>query len=228
MYVEGAIKNVEIAQELFPDWICLFYIGNGVPKRITEKLSTMNNVELVYVGESENALSMFWRFRVIQDKEVDVMVSRDVDSRLSIREKEAIDEWLESDSTFHIMRDHPYHDVPILGGMWGTKVNDEIRELFKTQTDILVPTLNSIPLDELNEKGYDQYFLWNMIYPKVVEDSIAHDAFFNQKYKNSVDFPSRRKYNGVCFIGQVFDENDNYGGECDHDLDVLRKAEILV
>ena len=27
--------------------------------------------------------------------------------------------WLDSNLTFHVMRDHPHHRTEILGGMWG-------------------------------------------------------------------------------------------------------------
>ena len=49
------------------------------------------------------------------------MISRDADSRLSLREKEAVEKWINSDKDFHIMRDHPHHYYPILGGTWGFK-----------------------------------------------------------------------------------------------------------
>lgn len=32
-----------------------------------------------------------------------------------------MEQWLASNKTFHIMRDHPNHDTPILGGMWGAR-----------------------------------------------------------------------------------------------------------
>jgi hypothetical protein len=36
-------------------------------------------------------------------------MSRDSDSPLISREKEAVTEWLASNKSFHIMRDHPVH-----------------------------------------------------------------------------------------------------------------------
>ena len=40
---------------------------------------------------------------------VHTLLSRDTDSRIIPREKEAVNEWLASDRVFHIMRDHPAH-----------------------------------------------------------------------------------------------------------------------
>ena len=50
---------------------------------------------------------MFWRFAAIDDHDVEVMLSRDTDSRLTLREKAAVDDWLSSGKLFHVMRDHP-------------------------------------------------------------------------------------------------------------------------
>lgn len=33
----------------------------------------------------------------------------------------AVDEWLESGKMFHVMRDHPGHNMHILCGMWGAR-----------------------------------------------------------------------------------------------------------
>ena len=42
---------------------------------------------------------------------MDAFVSRDLDSRLSQREATAVQHWLASNRTFHIMRDHWDHLV---------------------------------------------------------------------------------------------------------------------
>jgi hypothetical protein len=123
------------------------------------------------------------------------MLSRDTDSRISVREKLAVDEWLSSDKDFHIMRDHPYHTTEILGGMWGCR------------NGILNNMKNSI-----NEyiKGdfwqVDQKFLREKIYPLVVNNSLIHDSFLNYNIK-SKKFPSERI--NKEFVGDVFDENEN-------------------
>ena len=64
---------------------------------------------------------MFWRFFAHDETDCEYVVFRDADSRISKREKMAVDEWIQSGKSIHIMRDHPYHTVPILGGMWGCR-----------------------------------------------------------------------------------------------------------
>lgn len=51
------------------------------------------------------------------DELVDTFMSRDADSVILSREQSAVAEWLASNSTFHIMRDHPDHCLFFLGGI---------------------------------------------------------------------------------------------------------------
>ena len=99
-YTIGAIRNVEIAKELFPDWICRIYYGDDVPEDIINRLTSLG-AAMVCMGRGEWN-GMFWRFYAADGDEV--MISRDTDSRLGQREKAAIDEWLSSDKDFLIFR----------------------------------------------------------------------------------------------------------------------------
>jgi hypothetical protein len=50
------------------------------------------------------------------DQLVDVFVSRDLDSIVTDRETAAVQQWLDnSTAVLHVMRDHPLHNVKILG-----------------------------------------------------------------------------------------------------------------
>ncbi len=187
-YTIGLIKNLDLAKIIYPDWVCRIYCGNSVPQEIIKEINLKDNKELIIMNEHGNWEGMFWRFYAAED--ADVMISRDTDSRLTYREKQAVDEWLKSDKLFHIMRDHPYHGTEILGGMWGVKA----------------PILKNIKqLIQAYKKGdfyqVDQNFLREKIYPLVYNTSFVHDEFFDKK-----PFPTKRK--NYEFVGQVFDEND--------------------
>ena len=67
---------------------------------------------------------MMWRFLTLSDPLVDVTLIRDLDSNLSVREVEAVTEWLKSSAGLHVMRDHVFHQMPILGaGIFSKKLN---------------------------------------------------------------------------------------------------------
>jgi hypothetical protein len=149
---------------------------------------------------------MFWRFSSSYDPNVSVSIFRDTDSRLSMREKYAVDEWLLSDKTFHIMRDHPFHRFPILGGMWGFKRNN------KYNMQILLNNFN-----KTNEYGTDYAFFGTVLYPLIGEDKLVHDEFFDKK-----SFPIARA--GSEFVGDVFDEYDIRHSEYQKYIEI---AEVL-
>lgn len=189
-YTVGAIKNAELALQIYPDWKCKFFIGNNVPKEILEKLYSYPNTIFEFKTDIPDWTSMFWRFETSYDTSVDVSIFRDTDSRLSIRERNAVDEWLNSQKTFHIMRDHPHHGYPILGGMWGFKHNQKYQ---------LKELLNSF--DKQNKYGTDYEFFIKKLYPLIGDDKVVHDPFFDK-----IPFPSQRQ--NFEFVGDVFDEND--------------------
>ncbi len=56
------------------------------------------------------------RYLAMLDPNVDIFMSRDVDSIIWRREVDAVEEWLRSNYTFHLMRDHQSHGVIILAG----------------------------------------------------------------------------------------------------------------
>ena len=60
---------------------------------------------------------MTWRFLPLLDPMVDRMLCRDLDSLVTAREVAAVNQWLDSKSTFHWMHDHPGHcSSNFLGG----------------------------------------------------------------------------------------------------------------
>ena len=59
-----------------------------------------------------------YRYMVMLDPNVDVFISRDVDSFIWPREVDAVTEWLRSNYTFHVMRDHKFHGSIILAGIY--------------------------------------------------------------------------------------------------------------
>lgn len=189
-YTIGAVRNAELAKVIYPGWIPRFYCAEkSVPKNIIKELKELNS-EVVIKQTAGDWTGMFWRFEAISDNDVDIMISRDTDSRLSLREKYAVDEWLNSNKNFHIMRDHPAHGTQILGGMWGARkpILSNMKEL----------------INSYKKESYwqiDQNFLRDIIYPKVKNNSLVHDEFFEK-----IPFPKER-FN-LEFVGQVYDKND--------------------
>jgi hypothetical protein len=184
-YVLGAILNADIAEKEWQDWICRFYVSPNVPEPAIKELERRSNVEVFRMQNDAGWNGMFWRFLPASDPEVDVMISRDSDSRINVRDKAAVDEWLDSGKKFHIMRDMCQHMWPICGGMWGVRdkflssLSDEIMNYDRKNHD--------------NNHGIDQKFLTDL-YPRVVNDALIHDDWFPHylTHENKKEFPIKR------------------------------------
>lgn len=194
MYTIGALRNAEQVHVFYHGWAARFYVGKSVPEGIVSGLKE-RKAEIVFMDGPEDASAMLWRFQPLFDPSVGVFISRDTDSRLSTREAGAVQAWLKSGKSFHIMRDHPYHGVPILGGMWGFKGHG--------LHSSLVSVLQAF--EPNTQKGTDQYFLARDVYPLVKNDAYVHDSFFRCEWWARF-FPGRRT--DWAFVGEPFDEYD--------------------
>ena len=122
----------ESAQRLFPGWRLRIY--HNVTSEDTKALELFCELHCNYsfidfcdtrdlpiVGDlnAQFPNGMFWRFQPLGDPTVEVFGSRDSDSFLSEREEASVRAWLRSGEQFHVMRDGPFHSIPVLGGLWG-------------------------------------------------------------------------------------------------------------
>lgn len=190
VYIQGALRNAELTKSVFPGWISRFYTGIDVDKSVSRLLKD-SGAEVVDKPFADWR-GMFWRFEPASEEGVDIMICRDCDSRLSLRDKAAVDEWLVSGNQFHIIRDHPQHCTTILGGLWGCRNN----------------ILKDIKLYMNNWKQEDRWqtdqeFLNAIIYPKVKCDAFVHDEFHHYEI-------SRHKINyqreNFSFLGEHITE----------------------
>jgi hypothetical protein len=181
MYWRGALENIKLSQEIYPGYVCRFYIDEDAPQNLKDSIEG-DNVEKIFMKNIGGIDGMFWRFLGACDKNVDIFLCRDTDSRLSLREKAAVDEWLMSDKDLHIMRDHPTgHMEPIMGGMWGCRNQLFQKHNFKN-------ILNNWTLR--TKYGDDQLFLKNVVYRKFKNFAFEHSEY-NVRYSNSIHkFPN--------------------------------------
>ena len=200
-YLLGAIKNAEIANEVYPQWQTIFYVDDNFSEDNINKLECYG-AKVVVKGASKNLNGVFWRFEATGLEDAEVVIFRDADSRLTTREAAAVNEWLCSKFDLHAMRDHPFHSSWILAGMWGAR-GDLMREISKT-----VPS--SLPGN--SKWGIDQSWLVENIYSPHQQDIFIHDSFF--KREKSFPFPCAR-VDGE-YVGEVINENGNYSEELRH------------
>jgi len=187
IYTIGAIANARLSKIYFPDWKCIFFVGEKVPKAIIQELENLDCL-VVPTGLEENHTGMFWRFSpATMYEEYDYVLSRDTDSRLSKREADEVNEWIKSGKMFHSIVAHPYHNLPILGGLWGAKLSKTFAEHFNE-------SFNQFDIE--NRYQIDQEFLSKFIYPFVKDDMYV---------SNMMNHPQNPDYS---FIGEGYDELD--------------------
>ena len=196
LYNIGTIRNAELWKTIYPDWKMVVFYDSSVPN---ETIESLKELEVLCVDMTDkNIYGMFWRFFAVDFPDSEYSIFRDSDSRIGLREKMAVDEWLQSGKTLHVMRDHPYHMIPcgndrlgILGGMWG----------IKSKKIPLTKMIQNYPNKSKIFYGEDQTFL-KSIYSLFEKDRFTHDEFFEK-----IPFPIKRK-NGR-FIGERIDELEN-------------------
>lgn len=192
-YTYGAVENVILAKELFPKWICRFYVGRGVQKNIIDFLKSQKNVQLIFRDEEYNLSHMMWRFEPMFEKDVEVMISRDVDSRLSKKEQIIVNDWLKSDKDFHIIRDSPGHKKSIHGGLFGAR--NHICLSLKKEFE---------KFPRINKYSNDQKFLWDVVYPHVKSNSYVSDAGFNpDKFQDEIKHPMPKGYENIVIGDRI-------------------------
>jgi hypothetical protein len=212
-YNVGAIKNAEQSKHFYPGFECWFYIHEEtVPKETIEKLKIFDNTKIIFKSGDLNKIKpMMWRFESIDEPEVEIMMSRDTDTRFTLREQLAVNEWLESNNIFHIMRDHPHHNFCILGGMFGTKKIPEINSWKNIMNNII----------QNSNRYYDQDFLKDYIYPIIKNNSTIHASFHKMEF-NAKNFPINY-CNELRFVGEYvyYDETRS-----DYHISELKKSII--
>ena len=170
---------------------------------------------------------MLWRFAPMADQYVVEWHSRDLDAVMLPREVAAVQEWKNSNFTFHVMRDHPHHSVEILGGMFGIK-----QDTFERKSGRLKEFNRMIKeYGEIWKKGSDQEALTDIVAPNAAADSLVHDSYLCKSGylpgSKTVAFPTRRqgsKYN--LWVPNFVGNTGHYGIQIECPID-CRPAEHL-
>ncbi|MEQ1826627.1 MAG: hypothetical protein ABL921_11810 [Pirellula sp.] len=187
-YTGGAVQNAILANEIYPEWDCVFHVGDSTPESVLVELSQYQNVRVIETKSPGNWTSSLWRFMLIDTGYYDAVIIRDCDSRLSYRERAAVEQWLQENRAFHVMRDHPQHATEIMAGMWGVRKG----AINFTETIHAYPKLGDY-------WQVDQNYLRDVVWPIAISSNTTHDEFFvKRKFPFGMRHPSH-------FVGQAYD-----------------------
>ena len=198
LYTTGLIENIKLSEIYYPGWENYIYLHTDtVSAYIIEKLKEFPNVKIIpKSGKIRPTRNMLWRIEPADDPCVKRFISRDADSRITPREVIAVREWVNSEKTLHILRDHPQHYPKILGGMFGLKLdniclgNNNICEWAQK-----VDNFYSARSEATDDQDFLLYF-----YEAYKNDRIIHDEI--KKYEGKECLPYALGYTeDAHFIG---------------------------
>ena len=176
---QGIEIQIETAKLFYPDWILRFY-AVGIATDLIHALVQHDRVEVVRCADlaandaSLLARNMLQRFLVVDDPTVRIALVRDVDCRFSIRELLAVNEFLSSPYLFHSMRDHKWHTIPVMGGVFGMK-RGLLDQTNTTMLQVMEDALTKYPHKIPGCCASDQNILTMFIWPKVKQTTLSHD-----------------------------------------------------
>lgn len=194
LYTTGAIENAELVHSIYPGWTARFYVDDTVSPDILSALTT-RGAEVVHVSAPSLGphYGRCWRAWIAAEQGVERFIVRDTDSRLNTREKAAVDAWMSSNKTFHLMRDSRFHTSRVLGGMWGG-LGGTIPAI-RTLTDTW---------GKYSRQGHNDQFMSESVFPLMRDDYICHDSYGH--FDDGQPFPPHPPMQGTSFVGEIVTE----------------------
>ena len=116
-------------------------------------------------------------------------------------------------AAFHFMRDHPAHNIEILGSAWGVRLGEPERIL----ADQAFTQAAHDKLFWMERKSYgpDQGFLKKYIWPWGKWSAVSHDAYTCANFPRTRAFPTQRDVTKTSnFVASVISANDIMKEKC--------------
>jgi hypothetical protein len=211
-FLLGALRNAEQVPYVYPGAKALFLLHPEVNQTMVAELRSRHALIEVLTLDQQTRFGIrdmpfhawrSWRYLApdVRD-DWDMMLFRDVDSRLSMRERAAVEEWLQSPHLgFHVMRDHSHHPWPILAGTFGMRkaayraLPWNFTRLLQTYRDYDKPYF------------FDQAMLGRVVWPQIRNQTRVHDAIYcmNTELRGAITtgFPTKREWDNTIVGNQV-------------------------
>jgi len=191
LYCRGAVRNAELAPRIYPGWVVRFAVDDCVPLQVLDQLRSLG-CEIVVMQKSLGPeYGKFWRYLVAADPSIERFTCRDADSRLNVREKAAVDEWIASGEPFHVMRDSFFHRRKrMMGGMWGG-VGGALPDIAE-RIDAW---------GRYERWGDSDGFMSEIVWPLVADRCICHDS--SNHFGDARSFPAHPMLDRTCHVGEI-------------------------
>ena len=175
-YYTGLLENIQLINQHYPTWTIYVYAGADVPTHFLETLRSRPSVVVRETG-LYGPINTVHRFFAIDEPDVDLVLFRDADSRIHWKDRWAIQRFLESGKTAHLIRDHREHGTAILAGLWGLRKGVLQRPLRDLLAEWVPTHAGSGDAKDPLGFGIDQNFLLLVVYPRITADALVHYSF---------------------------------------------------
>ena len=181
-YCHGIIEAVISSNLHFLDWEVRVYYSTGkqaVPQSVIDTLKNLNCILIPYSEintkiHGEDIEGMYRRFTPLGESDVDYWISRDSDSRSSVRELKMVNEWLTSNKAVHSILDHPCHGN-LMGGTFGIS-NKILRDKYPGKIIDMSEHITNMASKQILRRGNDQNWIGNHFMDIVInhKDLLVH------------------------------------------------------
>jgi hypothetical protein len=214
-YLVGAIKNAILALRYFPSFEVWFYVGASVPSWLRSSLELFSHVKVINMNSPEDHTAKLWRFHAFSSPDVELVLVRDVDSRLNARDAASVNDFLSSGLDFHITVDHVGHrNFLITACCFAGKAR-----LLRDMSDRLRRFRGG------NYHWNDQDFLALDVYPDVARSVLVHSSVHTPQLlppSKVVPFPLEKK-SALDWVAVAVDADDQFVFQFDSN-DALRET----
>lgn len=206
MYCEGAVKNSKLAKEIYKDYECIIHVPKGMYKQEFLNRLKDNNATVEECEPLPGHMPTMWRFLPCVDRGTDLVVMRDCDARLTQREYNAVEDFINTDFYVQSIKDHDAHfNNDLLAGMIAVKTKNLYPDFYSHWLHFVNKAyINNYPEYAVyggNYKGCDQIFLSKTVFVFMKNKIVTYAD------KNG-DKPIGELHDKAMFIGNKFDEND--------------------
>jgi hypothetical protein len=208
-YLAGAVENAKLARWLYPEWTARFWVDDSVSPETLEALRAAGAEVLEAPRWPGWHGGLFWRLLAADEPGFVRWGIRDCDSRLTYRERLAVDQWIASGLPLHTVRDHPGHKQPIMGCCFGGQ-----RAAVQDMAGLIARWRTTGHGDHY---GSDEAMLRELLWPQVKDQTLVHtdlgDMYGHGGYL--LPFPCRSWENGR-FVGEhIYEDNHHHGEDRD-------------
>ncbi len=170
-YLRGFVFNVKMNALIFPKWTT----------HVELDAQTYSDYDPLFKGLKEHygitfdinasdtlCKSMLWRMKIIFNPDAQYVICRDCDSVTTYRERQAVQDFINSGLFIHNINDNVAHTCPIMGGLCGFS-SLQLRTKYESWENLL-----SLSKIGISERGTDQNFLNSVVYPDFKKSMFAH------------------------------------------------------